>query len=161
MAIPGVTIASLQKYYPGAASGGMDVIKEVFGEKHWLVTSHDPNTCAIRLSRAFNYGGAPIKAMAGIAAEKGLDGKRYLIRADDFVKYCRKQFGAPDVTRKGSSVADLEGAIRGRPGVLFFRLKKNDLQMSAYGHADIWDGSVVWYNAPVMEKTWQITLWKV
>ena len=144
MPIPGVSVAELQKYYPDENHLGMAVIKDVFGEKHWLVSSDDPNTCAIRLSRAFNYGGAPIKAMAGIKIEKGLDGKRYIIRADDFVKYCRKHFGKPDVVKKADTVAGLEGAIRGKPGVLFFQLKKKTLLMSAFGHADVWNGSTVW-----------------
>jgi hypothetical protein len=164
MSIPGVSIQSLQDNYPDH-SDTAKVVTDTLGEGHWLLDSDDLNTCAIRLSQAFNYGGAPIKAMAGIHLEKGPDKNRYMIRANDFVKYCKAQFGEPDVTKKASNAADLTAAITGKPGVLFFRLMKDlgggrSVKRHLYGHADIWDGSSVWYN-DVLFKTWEVTLWRV
>jgi hypothetical protein len=164
MSIPGVSISTLQTNYP-TTTDPKEVVKDTLGSDHWLMKDPDLNTCAIRMSRAFNYGGAPIKAMSGIHLEKGADGKRYMIRADDFVKYCTAQFGKPDITKKASNAADLQAAISGTPGVLFFRLMKDAgggkmVKRYPYGHADVWDGAGVWYN-DVLYKTWEVTLWRV
>jgi hypothetical protein len=164
MSIPGVSITTLKKHYP-TIRDPVQVVKDSLGESHWLTRDPDLNTCAIRLSRAFNYGGSPLVRMADVHYEKGTDGKLYMIRADDFVKYCRKHFGKPDVTKQANNAADLQAAISGKPGVLFFRLTKETdsgkvVKRWLYGHADIWDGAVVWYN-DVLYKTWEVTLWKV
>jgi hypothetical protein len=165
VSIQGVSIPDLQKNYPRGEKTPTDIITDFLGADHWLLKTADPNTCAIRLSRAFNYAGAPIKKTAGLLTEKGTDGKWYLIRANDFARYCENQFGKADVTQRGKSEANLKDAIRGQPGVVLFRLKKQtrsgrELEMSAFGHGDIWDGSVVWYN-DVFWETWQVVLWRV
>jgi hypothetical protein len=164
MSIPGVSLKTLQTNYPKTADP-KEVVKDTLGASHWLMKDPDLNTCAIRLSRAFNYGGAPLKRMTDVHFEMGTDGLRYLIRADDFVKYCRKHFGKPDVTKEATNAADLQAAIGGKPGVLFFRLTKETspgktVKRWLYGHADVWDGAAVWYN-DVLFKTWEVTLWSV
>ena len=165
MSIPGVSIQSLQTNYPRTEKPPLDVIADAYGAGHWLLKSKDPNTCAIRLSRAFNYGGAAIKAKAGVVMEKGPDGNRYIYRAAEFVEYLRAEYGKPDVTQAGKTAADLTAAISGKPGVLFFRLTKENgkgkaVHLSGYGHADVWDGAAIWYN-DVLWKTWEVTLWRV
>lgn len=164
MSIPGVSIADLKANYPKEATKE-EVVTEIFGDKHWLLTSANLNTCAIRLSKAFNYSGQPLKRKAGLVMEAGLDGKLYLIRAGEFVTYCKSEFKAPDVVKSAGSDADLTAAISGKPGVLFFRLKKERkpgvfVNSSLFGHADVWDGAEIWFN-DVLWETWEVTLWKV
>ncbi|MHC4180390.1 MAG: T6SS effector amidase Tae4 family protein [Planctomycetota bacterium] len=165
MSIQGTSIANLQNHYPGSEKLGTDLIEETLGESHWLLDTDDPNTCAIRLSLAFNNAGLPISRVSGITMSKGQDDNWYIYKVDHFVKYCEKQYGKADVVAKSYKETELKDEIIGKPGVLFFRLRKANrsgrlVDLSLFGHADIWDGASVWYN-PIIHKAWQLYLWRV
>ncbi|MGI9015203.1 MAG: T6SS effector amidase Tae4 family protein [Phycisphaerales bacterium] len=165
MPIPGPTIQTLQSGYP--QSDLQTVMKDIVPAKHWLQSAEDPNTCAIRLSHAFNHAKVPIRARSGVGMFKGNDDLRYIYRADEFVDYVTALYGKPDITQTSRShkPAEIRQAIAGSPGVLFFKLartrKGKSVDLSAFGHADIWDGSTVWYNPTVWDRTWHVQLWTV
>lgn len=95
------------------------------------------NACALRLSRAFSYGGLEITSTARGYKVQGGDGKRYLLRVVDIIALVKANFGAPDmeVTPQGSDVSD---QFRGKTGVLIFEVSGWG---NATGHVTLWNGS--------------------
>lgn len=85
------------------------------------------NTCAIRLSRAFNYAGAPIaRGLAGALSNSGDDKKWYIFRMADFGRYLSTKYGDPVVLPVDTPAK----ALAGRRGIVAFGKL----------HIDLWDG---------------------
>jgi hypothetical protein len=98
------------------------------------------NTCAIRLSRSFNYAGVPIPTRRrGLNTISGADGLRYAYRVLEFGDHwLRREYGEPSL----SHINDREGGplpegFRGTPGIIQFLVPS---WTSATGHLDLWDG---------------------
>lgn len=95
------------------------------------------NTCASRLSVAFNKAGAPINmAIANAAGAKTLDtadGSRIIYRVSDFRSYLLKLLGRP--TLDNSSPFD--DTFRGRKGIIAFSVN----WQGATGHIALWNGT--------------------
>jgi hypothetical protein len=161
MSISGTTIKKLQDNYP-LTSNGRQLVQDLLGADHWLLNTEDLNTCAIRLSKAFNYGGIPIERVPStVNTLRGQDGKKYIFRANEFVLYCKYRYGRQNIRKRSNTVADLESAVNNHPGVIFFRLRRdNGNRRWPFRHADVWDGSDVWYN-DVFSRAWEVYLWNV
>jgi hypothetical protein len=141
------------------------VKKRIGGEvtQSWLGN----NTCAMRVSKAFNYAGSvgrpandfsvphfpgPYRiAQAGIykihkgkgmAVVKGADDMWYGFRVKEFAKYLHTMYGKAKVIKeKGSKINDND--FRDKQGIIAFDVRGwND----ATGHISLWDGKKVLYE---------------
>jgi hypothetical protein len=113
-------------------------------EKNINVPGFGPNgnTCASRMSVAFNKAGAPItKALASAAGAQTLgtaDGSRIIFRVAELRKYLLKVLGTPTI----DSASPYDDAFRGRQGIIAFSVNWQD----ATGHIALWDGKA--YREP-------------
>jgi hypothetical protein len=99
------------------------------------------NTCAIRMSRSFNYSDAPLpRGRRGLNTVSGADGRRYAYRVREFRDHwLEREYGNP----RSSHANDGDGgpvpeSFRGRRGVIEFVVPAFD---DATGHLDLWNGS--------------------
>ncbi|WP_338849569.1 T6SS effector amidase Tae4 family protein [Massilia sp. W12] len=94
------------------------------------------NTCASRLSVAFNKSGAPIDA--GLASTVGAltlgtaNGNRIIFRVADFRKYLLKCLGKPTI----DNTRPFDDAFRKRKGIIAFSVN----WQGASGHIALWNG---------------------
>ena len=126
------TLKDLYSWLGGAAARNIDV--PGFGP--------DGNTCASRLSVAFNRGGAPIDIgaarSAGAATIGTGDGSRIIFRVSEFRAYLAQTLGRPsaDVT------SPYDSEFQGKKGIVAFTVNWSD----ATGHIALFDGSA--YREP-------------
>jgi hypothetical protein len=113
-------------------------------EKNISVPGFGPNgnTCASRLSIAFNDGGAPINAATaraiGAKTVGAANGTRLIFTVASFRAYLRQTLGKP-IDDKTSPFDD---AFAGKKGIIAFSVNWKD----ATGHIALWDGSA--YREP-------------
>lgn len=95
------------------------------------------NTCASRLSMAFNGGGAPITAAdaraAGAQTLGGADGSRIIYRVTEFRNYLVRLLGKPLI----DNASPYDSAFAGKRGIVAFTVSWAD----ASGHIALWDGA--------------------
>lgn len=100
------------------------------------------NTCASRMSVAFNKAGAPINAaLASTAGARTLgtaDGSRIIYGVADFRKYLFKLLGKPTI----DNTSPYDDAFQGRKGIIAFSVN----WQGATGHIALWNG--VTYREP-------------
>lgn len=100
------------------------------------------NTCASRLSVAFNKAGSPISmplANAVNAQTLGTaDGSRIIYRVVDLRKYLLRSLGRPTI----DNTIPYDSAFRGRRGIIAFSVN----WQGATGHIALWNG--VTYREP-------------
>jgi hypothetical protein len=95
------------------------------------------NTCAIRMSRAFNYSGVPIpRHFAGLNVVSGADHLWYAYRMQELAKWIQHAFGAASLTETSGKSLD-RNTIAGMQGIIVFDIHFSDAQ----GHIDLWDGT--------------------
>ena len=126
------------RHYPVGKPAG-EVYQTVGGNAYELYKENPTgyaNACALRLSRAFNYGGLTITSSATGYKVKGGDGKSYLLRVKDMIAFVKANFGAPDkkVVPKG---LDKTHDFIGKRGVLIFTVSGWG---DASGHVTLWNG---------------------
>jgi len=101
------------------------------------------DTCTLRMSRAFNYGGALVPAhFSGLATVAGGDKLRYAFRAHEFASWVRATYGPPDIYVKSKPVS--RDNFRGKAGFISFDITfglNPDGRTRATGHIDLWDGN--------------------
>lgn len=127
--------ADLAGSYP---NGSDERIKRLIGGK--VNAAWVDHTCAVRLSRAFNYAGLPVPSdFAGMKVISGGDGKNYAFQVRGMRPWLESVFGPPQirVKRPGDRRRFL-----GRKGVIAFVIPFSD----ASGHVDLWDGSKYTYE---------------
>lgn len=130
----------LELYYPRGSSSS---VKKFIGGKvdaQWI-----NNTCAIRMSRALNYSGAPIpREYAGVYSKNedypkvvsGEDKKWYIYRVEILQKYLTSKYGRPE-SFNISGNTDIPESLFNRKGIIVFSVRSwND----ATGHATLWNG---------------------
>lgn len=121
------TLSDLYTHLGGAAACNIDV--RGFGR--------NGNTCASRLSVAFNHGGAPIvdtTTRAAGAQTIGVgDGSRIIYHVTEFRSYLLRLLGKPHV----DDASPYDSAFRGRRGIIAFTVNWSD----ASGHIALWDGA--------------------
>jgi len=125
-------MAALYKMLGGAAEKNIHV--EGFGA--------DGNTCASRLSVAFNKAGFPINAAIASAIRAQTlgtaDGSRIIFRVSDFRNYLVRLLGSPVVDRS----MPYDDSFRGKVGIIAFSVNWSN----ASGHIALWNG--VTYREP-------------
>jgi RHS repeat-associated protein len=105
------------------------------------------NSCAVRMSRALNYSGAPVSPTAEEKstgrAGTGSDKLWYYYGLTQLGPYMSRTLGAPDETipvTRTTTGADIERQLQGKAGIILFRVSGWD---DAVGHADMWNGTKV------------------
>ena len=133
------------------------LVKKMIGGKvdaEWYV-----NTCAIRMSRAFNYSGYTIPKLKSRQPDgkerwesiSGADGKWYLLRVDTFLsEILEKHFGPPDIRGK------VKGDFMGKKGLILFKVRRWE---DATGHLDLWDGAKASHKA-YFDKSDYVLFWR-
>lgn len=95
------------------------------------------NTCASRLSVAFNGGGAPISRAiaqaAGAQTISAADGSNIIFRVTEFRSYLLKLLGRPQI----DNASPYDSNFRGRRGIIAFTVNWSD----ASGHIALWNGT--------------------
>jgi hypothetical protein len=118
------TLRDLYAMLGGSAANNIDV----FGP--------NGNTCASRMSVAFNRGGSPINARMAVAVgAKPLstrDRSVILFRVEHFRKYLVRALGQPTI----DNVSPYDSAFRGRRGIIVFSVH----WQGATGHVALWNG---------------------
>jgi hypothetical protein len=113
-------------------------------EKNINVPGFGPNgnTCASRMSVAFNKAGAPINAaLASTVGARTLgtaDGSRIIYRVADFREYLHKLLGTPT----SDDISPYDDAFHGRKGIIAFSVNWR----GATGHIALWNGAA--YREP-------------
>lgn len=96
------------------------------------------NTCAVRISRALNYGALPISRKLvrslEVSTMTGADKHLYMFRVRDMKKYLRNVLG---VTPKSVS-KDFGTAFGGERGIVAYDVEG---WSDASGHVALWDGT--------------------
>jgi len=92
------------------------------------------NTCATRMSYAFNHGGYKIKS--GEFNDIYSHAKIFA-SVSGIIKFLKRQFGASDIKFDGNG-NNFKSKIQGKKGIIVFQINGwND----ATGHVTLWDGS--------------------
>lgn len=92
------------------------------------------NSCAIRVSRSLNYSGLSIKYIPPNLTVSGSDGKWYIYRVKELIKYLKSNFGEPDISVVNKPYQE---KLKGKKGIIIFEVDAWD---DASGHATLWDG---------------------
>jgi hypothetical protein len=94
------------------------------------------NTCATRMSVAFNKAGAPVDLatakMAGAETLGIANGSRIIFRVSDFRKYLLSLLGKPS----NDNISPYDDSFRGRKGIIAFSVN----WQGATGHIALWNG---------------------
>lgn len=103
------------------------------------------NACALRISRAFNYGGYKIPKGTIIQNQpiyrlSGADHLPYIMKVVDFLAFLNHNWGEPDHTLTQTD----SNFINGRKGVIVMEITG---WSDASGHATLWNGSVAGDNS--------------
>lgn len=95
------------------------------------------NTCAVRMSRALNYGAMPVSGKITqrlkIATMTGADGKLYIFRVQDLKRYLIEALAVSPV----KVLKDFPLAFQDKQGIIAFDVTG---WQSASGHLALWDG---------------------
>ena len=108
-------------------------------QKNIHVSGFSPNgnTCAVRLSRALNYGAMPISATIvkrlKIQTLTGNDGKLYIYRVQELKAYLKEALAVSPVKVS----ADFDHAFLGKRGIVAMDIIG---WRGASGHLALWDG---------------------
>jgi hypothetical protein len=154
--VPLPSFQALWKNYPGKQTA--DEVKKLIGgavNATWIT-----NTCAIRMSHAFNLSGAPIPGTVSyLNTVKGGNGYRYAYRVAELKKYLEAKYGAPTFRIAGPQTGSREepapGKFVGRQGIVVF----TDCGWSdASGHFDLWNKDTIGHEA-YWGLAKQLSLW--
>jgi hypothetical protein len=114
---------ALRGNYP---DGDPEKVKSSIGGKvdaDWIT-----NTCAIRLSRAFNYSGMHIPAhFEGLSVLSGADGKWYAYRMRELKKWIEATFGEPNIEKVQPAGGHItRQSFAATHGIIAFDIKFDD-----------------------------------
>jgi hypothetical protein len=113
------------------------------------------NTCAVRLSRAFNLSGHPIPSnFPGLKTVKGADGLNYAFRVAEMANYLEKTFGPARYHVAGG--AESKKKFAGKKGIVWYDVPG---WSDATGHLDMWNGRSPAY-AEYFGLARTVTMWK-
>lgn len=108
-----------------------DVFKLIGGK---VQANNFANSCAIRVSRSLNYSGHNIKYIPPNLTVSGRDGKWYIYRVKEMIKYLKTHFGEPDIVVVNKPY---QAKLKGKKGIIVFEVDAWD---DASGHATLWGG---------------------
>jgi hypothetical protein len=122
------TLKSLHTYIGGALLRNIDV--PGFGP--------NGNTCAVRMSRALNYGGQPISSQLVTSLKlntlTGADNKLYLFRVRELKTYVKSALGITSTSIKSG----FANAFANQRGIVAFEVTG---WSDASGHFALWNGT--------------------
>lgn len=118
------------------------------------------NACAIRVSRALNYSGAPLprggknffSGTREFVTVSGADGKWYALRMAELRKYLTQTHGPPDLTTHEKTPPQ---EWRHTRGIIAFEVKG---WSNATGHMDLWNGLGCEYKE-YWAQSFEVVLW--
>lgn len=93
------------------------------------------NACPIRMSYVLNHSGTVVPGGGRYASVSGADGRHYIYRVNDMIRFLERTFGKPDKTVKSPKPADFAGM----QGLLVI---KGHGWANAQGHVTLWNGTV-------------------
>ena len=121
-------LRDLHTYIGGTLTKNIDV--PGFGETG--------NTCAVRMSRALNYGNLPVSAKLvkslGISTMSGGDGKLYIFRVRELKTYLKSALAVTPV----KITKNFSGAFAKKQGIVAFDVNG---WSDASGHVALWNGT--------------------
>jgi Type VI secretion system (T6SS), amidase effector protein 4/Putative peptidoglycan binding domain len=144
--------------YPNPGEGAEEAKRTIGGGANvsWI-----SNTCVLRISRSFNYGGYPIPDRAGdeIATVRGDDRLHYAFRVREFVRWIRRKLGPADFEHAypPPGGGEVPAGLRGRQGLIVFEVEG---WTDATGHIDLWDGAAC-RNHGYFERASKLMLWEI
>lgn len=160
------TYQSLITNYPGNQYSSAQVIELIKGNVQ--INSHSfDNTCAMRMSRAFNYANsgslyAVPNSYPGMLTLEGADTLNYATNIGEFDNFLTRNYSKPTLvlTRGQNGEFDLD-PLKGKSGIIRFEVSGwND----ASGHITLWDGGSCAYNGDhdyfALKQTSSISFWK-
>lgn len=113
-----------------------------------------PNACALRVSRALNYSGVNIPAIAGQTFQ-GVDGKNYFLSSAKLYNFMKKTFkippnptGSTEVFTKAQGGVDgqnFPGLLSGKKGIYLLEASYPG-RFGALGHASLYQGASCMVN---------------
>ncbi len=102
------------------------------------------NTCALRVSRAFNYAGISIPEINGVTI-KGADNKNYFLVAKNLLSWMKSTFGTPtgdnllNGAQGGVNGVNFPNLLNGKQGIyIMIPTDSSSNGFDASGHADIY-----------------------
>jgi hypothetical protein len=113
------------------------IFKEIHKDLYkWCLEGNQnyQNTCATRMSYAFNKGKYKIKLPRKFMDEK--TGEPYITSVLDMIEFLKKQFGSSDIRFDGN-INNFISKIRGKKGIIVLMIPIWD---DATGHVTLWDG---------------------
>jgi hypothetical protein len=141
-----LTFSQLMSWYP---QGSPESAKQTIGGKvdaDWIT-----NTCAVRLSRALNYGGLAIpKDQPGLDVISGGDKKWYSYRMRQLGKFLETKIGSPSIELKRAPFK--RKRFGEMTGIIRFEIHFSD----ASGHLDLWDGKTFTHEATAGKDYFQL-----
>jgi len=144
--------------YPNAGEGAEAAKRTIGGgaDVAWIA-----NTCVLRISRSFNYGGYPIPDRADdeIKTVRGADRMHYAFRVREFVRWIRRKLGPADFEHAypAPGGGDVPSALLGKQGLIVFEVTG---WTDATGHIDLWDGEAC-RNHGYFERASKVLLWEI
>lgn len=104
------------------------------------------NACALRMSRAFNYGNFKIPSGVSIIPNpndisrwRGKDGFAYIFRVNDIIKFIELSFKKPEYKIKTNGVNKRNEIVNvNKKGIIIFKVKN---WSNASGHVTLLDGN--------------------
>ncbi len=121
--------SAMMAAYP---TGTAEEVFKLIGGK--VEANHFANSCAIRVSRSLNYSGHSVTYIPPNLTVSGGDGKWYIYRVVELIKYLENNFGSPDIVVKNKP---FQRELKGKKGIIIFEV---DAWNDASGHATLWDG---------------------
>jgi len=127
------SFAALVRAYPNQPDPA--AVFRLIGGK--VESNNYPNSCVIRVSRALNYAGQPVRRSVGLLTSSGADKLWYATRVAEFDGYMRANYGKPAVEVTGQPKGPTDrAAFRGKRGIIAFKVTG---WTDATGHFDLWD----------------------
>lgn len=110
------------------------------------------NACAVRMSYALNHSGVTIER-GPWSTVSGEQGKQYIFRVRDMLKFLRHKFGKPDIAIQNPDMKELAG----EKGILIFTVTG---WSDATGHATVWNGNACGDRC-YFSKASEVSLWRL
>lgn len=135
-------------------------VKKMIGGK--VDASWITNTCAVRLSDAFNWSGIQLPSnFSGMVTIADKDKNRIAIRVRELRKWMLFRLGDPDFTTRKKAGDDFDKtSLSSKKGIIEFKIAFSD----ATGHLDLWDGSRFSSEPSLTKDYWksasEIHLWE-
>lgn len=142
----------LAEHYP---LGELEQVKKLIGGK--VNASWVKNSCAIRMSRAFNYGAFHIPRIDGLSVVSGEDKLWYAYRVREVMSWLKRLWGRPQVVINYATRIGVPEALLGKKGILAVEVPFSD----ATGHITLWNGEKCIDDSDYFDMATRVSLWEI